>query len=409
MRPIHVPSACFVLALTSFASAQSPNLVAESMVPSRRDARIGQIVQLTSTIRNSSRTTAPASRSGYFVSRNSIISSIDKLVSSHSVPALRYNRTYTNTTNWKVPVSIPDGDFYIAIWADYLRRVKEAKETDNIRSFKMRGYGRLDLVVSHVGAPSSLAVGEAFVLPQLEIRNLGGLGMDKTCPIKIYLSDDRNFNVGDTLVGSATVPVLRGGAQARIRVECSTPDTVKLGKQYLIAYVNPDLVLAREWQYNNKVSVTVDVYRRGSVTYFGNSSDACKGSHGKTPSHDIVPISGGPQIGKAVTLRQVNGLPRSTVLFAIGGSNARYDVLPLPFALKPVGAPGCWLRVSLDAFVPARSTAGGLATRSVPIPDATQLIGARFYTQALSVDPAANALGLTMSRGAIVRLGGRVQ
>jgi hypothetical protein len=76
----------------------------------------------------------------------------------------------------------------------------------------------------------------------------------------------------------------------------------------------------------------------------------------------------------------------------------------LPLDLAAFGAPGCSARVSPDATNVAFG-AGNSVTVSLPIPNVTAMIGLRMYTQALSLDPTANALGATISDAAALVIG----
>lgn len=62
--------------------------------------------------------------------------------------------------------------------------------------------------------------------------------------------------------------------------------------------------------------------------------------------------------------------------------------------------PGCQLAISLDATLPLVGQ-GHQATWQLSIPDRAELLGLRFYNQALVLDPAAgNALGAVLSDAA---------
>jgi hypothetical protein len=89
------------------------------------------------------------------------------------------------------------------------------------------------------------------------------------------------------------------------------------------------------------------------------------------------------------------------VLQLLGVSDADYGGTPLPLDLTLLGAPGCWLRTSIEAVQPVQNVFGN-ATWSIAIPP---VLGATFYVQTLPFDPAVNALGLTASNGARVVIG----
>jgi hypothetical protein len=89
--------------------------------------------------------------------------------------------------------------------------------------------------------------------------------------------------------------------------------------------------------------------------------------------------------------------PDHSTLMALGLSNTNWLGTALPFALGPIGAPGCNLLVSLDATYPLFNWAGQ-ATWSLPIPNQPSLAGMAFYNQAAAIDHG-NALGLVFSNG----------
>ena len=78
----------------------------------------------------------------------------------------------------------------------------------------------------------------------------------------------------------------------------------------------------------------------------------------------------------------------------------------LPLSLAGAAMPGCFLYTSVDAVVPLANV-GGQASWSAPIPNATVLLGARFYTQAFVAAPVANPRGIATSNAACAVIGGR--
>lgn len=93
-------------------------------------------------------------------------------------------------------------------------------------------------------------------------------------------------------------------------------------------------------------------------------------------------------------------------------ANLPFDVGAMVFSLAPglqldlgfLGAPGCALFQNPD-LVQTVFGAGGIASSSLAIPNSPTSIGAEIRTQGLSLDPAANALGLTTSNGLVATIG----
>ncbi len=108
-----------------------------------------------------------------------------------------------------------------------------------------------------------------------------------------------------------------------------------------------------------------------------------------------------PSVGVVVD-HLVTGIPATTQLTGLLHSFEKVDPA---FDLALLGAPGCQLLVDpgLGTMVPLF----GSPTASSPlaIPNVPQLVGFELYSQALSVTPGVNALGLLTSNGLASRIG----
>ncbi|MFQ5504124.1 MAG: hypothetical protein ACE5F1_04900 [Planctomycetota bacterium] len=99
-----------------------------------------------------------------------------------------------------------------------------------------------------------------------------------------------------------------------------------------------------------------------------------------------------------------------TVL-GIGLSDSQFGSLTLPFDLKPLGAPGNSLLVSLEILAPVALTKRGSlyeARLSLPIPKVAIPAGTKVFAQMLFVDQPSNTLGLVLSGGVEMTIAPRV-
>lgn len=110
-----------------------------------------------------------------------------------------------------------------------------------------------------------------------------------------------------------------------------------------------------------------------------------------------------PTLGGTLSLN-VNNMPAAIGVMVIGFSNTISAFGPLPFDLALIGAPGCRLRVSLDATDTVVGV-GTSASWSLPIPNSLPLLGALLYNQTAVLDPLANAFGFVMSDASAMVLG----
>ncbi len=142
-------------------------------------------------------------------------------------------------------------------------------------------------------------------------------------------------------------------------------------------------------------------YWNGSLYYaVNNTSDessygffdfGCTGALG-IPSNVNV---NDPAIGSTLSVN-VGGLPNDAGFMVFGFSRTASSAGALPLDLASFGAPGCLARVSPDLSTLILGS-GGTANWTFPIPNQAVYLATQFYTQAYSLDTAANALGVTVS------------
>ena len=142
------------------------------------------------------------------------------------------------------------------------------------------------------------------------------------------------------------------------------------------------------------------VARTGPESSYTTTGSGCAGS---MPASRLVPDDT-PRI--AATLRvTIDRLPVNAAFRITGFSSTNSTLGPLPLALGPFGMPACTLHTSIDSVDLLVGT-GGMATFPLAIPDLPSLVGARFFHQALVLDPAAgNALGAVASEAATAVVG----
>jgi hypothetical protein len=127
------------------------------------------------------------------------------------------------------------------------------------------------------------------------------------------------------------------------------------------------------------------------------------GSSGTVPA---IAGSGTPELGNTINIELSGAAPGSLATKFTGFSNTTWAAGPLPFSFAGLGAPGCDLLVSTDAFFGVGTNANGLASIPLAIPNVFPLIGQKLFHQWLIVDPTANTLGISVSNALETSLGG---
>jgi len=128
--------------------------------------------------------------------------------------------------------------------------------------------------------------------------------------------------------------------------------------------------------------------RVGPTCTYVSFAPGCAGSR---PATRLVPRDT-PRIGKTLQVTLFD-LPVDVAVLAMGWQQTA------PISLASLGMPGCNWHTSLDATM-ALVGQGGQAKWLLPIPDASSLVGIRFYNQAVVLDPAATGFGAVVSNAA---------
>ena len=95
----------------------------------------GTTFTVTDTVANAGGTAARSSTTRYFLSRDPVRSSADRLLADgRTVPALDGGASSTSAVTLKVPKATPTGTWFLVACADYRKVVKEAAEQNNCRT-----------------------------------------------------------------------------------------------------------------------------------------------------------------------------------------------------------------------------------------------------------------------------------
>lgn len=139
----------------------------------------------------------------------------------------------------------------------------------------------------------------------------------------------------------------------------------------------------------------------GAVGYLTDTYPATYAHHGAAcpiPAPPDLALSQSwtlPWIGGALSV-QATPAPLSLAMLAMGFSDVSFQGTPLPMSLAQFGMPGCQLHVAADATL-LGAGANGVASFQLPLPFDLNLVGTRFWQQALVLAPGANPAGLVVT------------
>jgi hypothetical protein len=127
------------------------------------------------------------------------------------------------------------------------------------------------------------------------------------------------------------------------------------------------------------------------------------GGGGAVPAIGNVGV---PTINDSFTVRVSRTRPSTTAVLITGPSKTVWAGGALPWSLGVIGAPGCDLLVDPVFPIGVSTSSAGIGEVPIAIPNAPALVGAKGHHQWYVIDPGNNALGIAVSDGASIVIGG---
>ena len=145
------------------------------------------------------------------------------------------------------------GTYYIIAKADAPGAIGEIDETNNT-AYKTIIIGP-DLSVSSMTVPVSGGAGATISIG--DTTKNSGAGAADASTTSFYLSTNSTLDVGDTLLGSRSVPALAAGASSTGTTSVTIPAGTAPGTYYIIAKADAPGTIAETNEANNTVYKTI--------------------------------------------------------------------------------------------------------------------------------------------------------
>jgi hypothetical protein len=117
--------------------------------------------------------------------------------------------------------------------------------------------------------------------------------------------------------------------------------------------------------------------------------------------------TGTPIIGKTFDVRVSDAKTTPGLGILLWGfSDTTWGAIPLPWALDPLGAKGCFLLTSIDIIGGSAINSAGQGSVTIAVPNNPALYKLAMFFQWAVIDAAANALGMAFSDGGKAVIGG---
>ena len=252
-----------------------PDLIVASVVAPSTGGADADIV-VTDTTKNQGTGPSLPSRTGFYLSTNTVLDASDVFLGSRPVPVLGPATTDVLTTTLHLPPAATAGTHFIFAKADWDSAVEEGVETNNVKASGVIKIGP-DLIISAFVAQASAAAGDTFNVSDTT-KNQGGGSADASTT-RFYLSANTLLDTSDVSLGSRSVLPLVAGASDAVSTPLTLPAGTAAGTYYVIAQVDavstvPETVESN----NNRASSTVKVGPDLRVTAISAPSSAAAGA-----------------------------------------------------------------------------------------------------------------------------------
>ncbi len=220
-------------------------------------------------------------------------------------------------------------------------------------------------------------------------------GGNSGSPAPITMSLDRPIYLAQGTYGVAVYMIGAGIAYRVGAINTGNTDLQIAAGGAKSGVFNTALTASRSWSG----TLHYDTLGAAATAGYGFFGSGCPGSMGISSLAPNAP----PRIGSTM-LVTIDALPTSAAFVLLGFSKTTSSFGPLPLDATPLGAPGCYGRVSLDATL-FLGGIGNSAIWSLTIPADPAYLGQLFYQQALPLDPGLNGLGASFSDAAAMMIG----
>jgi subtilase family serine protease len=207
----------------------------------------GGTLSITDSTQNAGGGPAAASVTSFYLSVNVAIDAADVFLGTRPVPALAAGQVSTVTTEFTVPAATPVAKYYVLAKSDHSAAVIEVTETNNVRTGPYIQVGP-DLVVSVLGAPTSVVRGTSFTITDTTLSSAGASAATTT---SYYLSANTTVDAADLLLGSHPVGSLLAGGAQNGQATVVIPLSQATGLYYIIAKADSGNAAAEINENNN--------------------------------------------------------------------------------------------------------------------------------------------------------------
>ena len=232
-----------------------PNLRAVSVTIPIDEIDAGDELQVTDTVENVGPIDAGSFVVGIHLSEDEIITSADLLIGVRAIPHLEGGLESTATGPITIPLSTPEGEWFVGTLVDSQGDVEESDEFDNTAVAATQVHITTpplpDLATDQLSfSPLTVDVGSLFEVSE-SVTNIG-LGTSGTAEVGFYLSADATVTTDDLLIGIRGLSALGIGESSSVSSSFAIPAGTP-GGDYHVGAIADHLGIVPELSEENNV------------------------------------------------------------------------------------------------------------------------------------------------------------
>jgi subtilase family serine protease len=228
-----------------------------TLMPTQTGA--GGSLTVNATVQNTGSMPLDSASLGYYLSSDRLLSADDILLGHDANTFRSLARTLT------LPPTLPLGNYYLLLVADYRQEVAETDETNNVAALPFAVVTpNLDLTVTTPASSGSYepVPGNTFYV-RCSLANLGNT-IAYPATLGYYLSADQVLSPDDALLTQKQLLPLAGGASQSLDSDIQLPPTVTPGNYYLLLVADYRQELAETNETNNVTALSLKVVQPNS-------------------------------------------------------------------------------------------------------------------------------------------------
>ncbi|MBU1720291.1 MAG: T9SS type A sorting domain-containing protein, partial [Bacteroidetes bacterium] len=239
----------------------SPDLMISSSALTSSTVDAGGSLNAMCYVKNQGTAASSQSMLAVYLSSDSLWTVQDNILGYAQTDALLPLEMTLVSQDIAIPLSVPDGDYFIIFKADFQNAISESNEYNNtaVKPLHVNNAGStVDFSIeTPTATPSPVAAGQKLYLSHV-LKNNGTMTAS-IVRTGYYISDNATLEVGDDLLGSKATTGLAGGSSVTISDSVTIPSGMTGGTKYLIFAADYDYAFSETDENNNLASIQTEI------------------------------------------------------------------------------------------------------------------------------------------------------